>query len=149
MKQRCALHVVRYSFENYYFSLQPHFPRAGELKRPAPNYNTTNHLPFFNSSRSGQNGRHFATLSNAFSLIKCMDFAYDFTEVFFLSFKLTIFHHWLRNWLGTDQARKPLPEPVVVRLLTHICVTRSQLTFGTVTCYYEIKCQKHCSITII
>ena len=46
----------------------------------------------------------------------------------FLRFQLTIFQHWFRQWLGAGQlGDKTLCEPMMVSLMTHICVTRPQL----------------------
>ena len=60
--------------------------------------------------------------SNAFSWIKMFEIRLKFYWVYFLWFQLTIFQHWFRYWLGD----KPLPQSMIVSLLTHICVTRPQ-----------------------
>ena len=44
------------------------------------------------------------TLWNAFSLMKMHNFRLKFHWSLFLRFELTIFQHWFRYWLGTDQA---------------------------------------------
>ena len=64
-------------------------------------------------------------LSNAFYWIKVYDFCLIFHWSWILRSKSTIFQfqHWLRWWLGVD---KPLSDPMIVSLLTHRCVTRSQ-----------------------
>ena len=44
------------------------------------------------------------TFSNAFAWMKMYEFHLRFPWSLFLSFKLTIFQHWFRYRLGTDQA---------------------------------------------
>ena len=44
------------------------------------------------------------TFSNAFSWIKIDEFQSRFHWGVFLRVQLTIFQHWLRQWLGADQA---------------------------------------------
>ena len=61
------------------------------------------------------------TLSNAFSRIKMNEFGLGFLWSLFPRFELTI---WRQS------GDKPLSEPVMVRLLTHICVTRPQWVKG-------------------
>ena len=41
--------------------------------------------------------------SNAFSWMKMCEFCLRFDWNLFLRVQLTIFHHWLRQWLGADQ----------------------------------------------
>ena len=53
---------------------------------------------------------------------KSIDFNWYLTEVFFPRFQLTIFEHWL----STDQGGKPLSEPMMFSLQTHIGVTWHQ-----------------------
>ena len=57
------------------------------------------------------------TFSNAFSWMKIHEFRLIFHWGLFLSFKLTIFQYWFI---------KTISEPMIVSLLTHICVTRFQ-----------------------
>ena len=63
-----------------------------------------------------------ATLSNAFSRMKMLEFRLKLHWSLFLRVQLTISQHWFRQCLGD----KPLSEPMMVRLPTHICVTRPQ-----------------------
>ena len=63
-------------------------------------------VAYFNSSPLGQNGRHFADNTlNAFS--------------------------WVKMFELHRQGDKPLSEPMMVSLLTHICVSRPQLVKPT------------------
>ena len=67
------------------------------------------------------------TFSNAFSWMKMHKFRLRFHWSLFLRFKLTIFQHWFRWWLGAGQATSHyLNQWMMVSLLTHICVTRPQ-----------------------
>ena len=43
------------------------------------------------------------TFSNAFSLMKICELRVRFLRSLFLRFELTIFQHWFRWWLGTEQ----------------------------------------------
>ena len=45
-----------------------------------------------------------AAISHAFSWMKMFEFQLKFHWSLFLRFQLTIFQHWLRLWLGADQA---------------------------------------------
>ena len=56
--------------------------------------------------------RHFEV---HFFVWKCLNSDWNFIEVLFLRVQLTIFQHWFR-----------LSEPMMIRLPTHICVTRPQ-----------------------
>ena len=56
---------------------------------------------YLNTLRPRQNGRHFEMY---FLEWKCMNFDQDFSWNVFLMFELSIFPHWFRSWLGTDQA---------------------------------------------
>ena len=79
-----------------------------------------------------------------FSWMKIYEFRIISHWSFFLQVKLITFHHWFRQWLGADQATKPLFEPVVVSLLTHLCVTRPQWVKEHVTCgdmFYLARCR--------
>ena len=67
------------------------------------------------------------TLSKAFSWMKVFEFRLKFHWGLFLRVQLSIFQLWFRQWLGADQAP---PEPMVVSVLTHICVTRPQWVKG-------------------
>ena len=68
------------------------------------------------------------TFPDAFSWMKIYEFRLIFHWTLFLRVKLTKFHHWFRWWLGADKVTtdKPLSEPMMVSLLTHIRVIRSQ-----------------------
>ena len=43
------------------------------------------------------------TFSNSFSWIKMYEFQFKFHLSLLLRVQLTIFHHWFRQWLGTNQ----------------------------------------------
>ena len=65
------------------------------------------------------------TFSNAFSWMTTCEFHLRFHWSLFLWFELMIVQHWFRQCLA-QPGYKPLSEPMVVSLLTHICVTRPQ-----------------------
>ena len=56
------------------------------------------------------------------------EFCLSFHWSLFLSFQLIIFQHWLKVWIMAWRrpGDKPLSEPMMVSLLTHICVNRPQ-----------------------
>ena len=60
------------------------------------------------------------THSNAFSLMKILEFRLRFHWSLFLRVQLVQIMAWRRS------GDKPLSEPMMVSLLTHICVTRPQ-----------------------
>ena len=62
------------------------------------------------------------TFCNGFSWMEMYEFGVKFHWSLFLGVHLTTCQHWFRSWLGD----KPLSEPMMVRLLTHICVNRPQ-----------------------
>ena len=65
------------------------------------------------------------TVSNAFSWIKLYEFRLEFHWILSLRVQLTIFQHWfIMTWRRPGD--KPLSEPMMVWLPTHICVTRPQ-----------------------
>ena len=57
-----------------------------------------------------------------FFLMKIYEFRLVFHWSVYLRVQLTIFQLWFREWPGD----KPFSEPIMVSLLTHICVTRPQ-----------------------
>ena len=63
------------------------------------------------------------THSNAFSLMKMLEFRLRFHWSLFLRVQLTIIHHWFREWLGVGQAASHYLNKW---WLVYICVTRSQ-----------------------
>ena len=63
------------------------------------------------------------TFWNAFSSMKMCELRLKFYWSLFLKYQLTIFQQWFRCRLV---GAKPLSEPLMVRLSTHICVTGSQ-----------------------
>ena len=72
-----------------------------------------------NTLRPGQMDAIFqTTFWSAFSWMKMFEFRLRFHWSLFLRVQLTTFDHWLRY--------KPFSEPMMVSLLTHICVTRPQ-----------------------
>ena len=93
-----------------------------------------------NTLRSRQNGRHFA--DDIFKCIFLNENAWSFHWSLFLGFKLTIFR----------PGDKPLSGPMMLSLLTHICVTRPQwvnssLHISSCVCS-SLFCRTHISITI-
>ena len=62
------------------------------------------------------------TFSNFFSSMKMFEFRLKFHWSLLPRVQLTIFQHWFRCLDGV----KPLSEPMMVCLPTHICVTRPQ-----------------------
>ena len=64
------------------------------------------------------------TSSSAFSWMKMFEFRWKFQWSLFLRVQLTIFQHWIMAWCRPGD--KPLSEPMMVSLTTHICVTRPQ-----------------------
>ena len=78
--------------------------------------------------RPRQNGRHSQmTFSSAFSGMKMYEFRLNFLWSLFLSIQLKYSN------IGSDNGLAPLSEPMMVTLLTHICVTRPQWVNGVVT----------------
>ena len=76
----------------------------------------------FNILRPRQYGRHFAhDIFKCIFVMKIYEFRSGFHWRLFLSFELTILKHWCRS------GDKPLSEPIMVSLLTHIFGTRTQL----------------------
>ena len=72
--------------------------------------------------RPRQNGRHFP--DDIFKCILLNENIWILIEVSLkfvpiLRLQLTTFQNWFRSWFGD----KPLYEPIMVSLLTHICVT--------------------------
>ena len=61
------------------------------------------------------------TISNAFSLMKCILF--KCRKNLFSNIQLTIYQHWLRWWLGTNQATSHYMNQWQSSLLMHICIT--------------------------
>ena len=55
----------------------------------------------------------------------------------FLRIQLTIFQHWWGKWLGNDQQ---LSQPMIVRLLMHVCVTRPQCIKNTTSFCMDMAC---------
>ena len=85
------------------------------------------HQEHFNTLRLKQNCRHFADDIFKCSWMKMYEFRLRFHWNLFLRLELTISQHWFRWWLGANQATSHyLSEPIMVGLLTHICVTRPQ-----------------------
>ena len=67
------------------------------------------------------------TFSIAFSWMKIFEFRPKFYWSLSLRVQLTILQRWFRHWLGAVRpCDKPLSEQMMVRLPTHICVTRPQ-----------------------
>ena len=66
------------------------------------------------------------TFSNAFSWMKRYEFRVKFHWSLFLRFELTIIHALIQIMGWRRPGDKPLFEPMIVSLLTHICVARPQ-----------------------
>ena len=66
------------------------------------------------------------TVSNAFSWMKMYEFWLKFHWSVFLSDQLTIFQDWFQIMVWHWSGIKPVSEPMMVRLFTHICVTQPQ-----------------------
>ena len=64
--------------------------------------------------------------SNAFSWMKMYEFRLKFHWSLFLRVQLTISQYWFRYNQYSPVGSKPLSEPMMVSLPTHICVTRPQ-----------------------
>ena len=68
-----------------------------------------------------------ATFSTAFCWMKMYEFRINFHRSLFLRVQLTISQHWLAPVMAWRRSGdKPLSQPMLVSLLTHICVTRPQ-----------------------
>ena len=65
-------------------------------------------------------------ISNAFSWMKMFEFRLRFHWILFLRVQLTIFPTLFQIMAWRRPGDKPLSEPMMVRLPTHICVTRPQ-----------------------
>ena len=63
------------------------------------------------------------TFSNGFSWMKMHEFWFDWS--LFLRFKLTIFQHWFRWWLGAGQATSHYLNQWWSSLLTYTCMCHS------------------------
>ena len=66
------------------------------------------------------------TFSNAFSSMKMYEFWLRVHVSLYLRVQLTLIHHWLRLWLGADQATSHYLNQWWSNLLMHICVTQPQ-----------------------
>ena len=66
------------------------------------------------------------TFSNPFYWMKIYEFPLQFHWGFCLIVQLTLFQHWFRLMAWCRPGDKPLSEPMMIRLLTHICVSRPQ-----------------------
>ena len=66
------------------------------------------------------------TFSNGFSWMKMYEFRLTFHWSLFLRVKSTIFPALVQIMAWRRSGDKPLSEPMMVSLLTHICVTRPQ-----------------------
>ena len=89
--------------------------------------NSINRDQSFNTLRPRQDGRHFPdTFSNAFSWIKMLKFPLTFTAVFSPKGPINNIPALVQIMAWRRPGDKPLSEPVMASLLTHICVTRPQ-----------------------
>ena len=64
------------------------------------------------------------TFSHALSWMKMYEFCLTFHWSLFLTVKLTIFQHWFRLMVWHRPRGKPLSDPMVFSLLTHISATQ-------------------------
>ena len=83
------------------------------------------------------------TFSNAFSWIKMYEFLLRFHWSLFLRVQLTIFQHWLRLWLGAEQATSHNLNQLWSSLLTHICITWPQVGLELSSFHNMISFQSH------
>ena len=105
-----------------------------QISHNAPFCNRNVHmcLMTFNTLRPRQDGCHFQmTFSNAFPLMKMYEFQLKFHWILFPGVQLTIFQHLVQIMAWRRPGDKPLSEPMMVCLLTHICVTRPHWVNGT------------------
>ena len=65
------------------------------------------------------------TVSRAFSWMKIYRFRIKFHWSLFPRVQWPIIQHWFRKWLGADPGDKPLSEPMMIILLTHIYMRHS------------------------
>ena len=79
---------------------------------------------YFNTLSPGQNGHHFTD-----DIFKCI----FLNENVWISIKISL------NFVPKGPGDKPLSEPMMVSLLTHICVTRPQWVDSVChLCYYAV-----------
>ena len=88
------------------------------------------------------------TFSNRFSWMKMYEFRLIYHWSLFPRVQLTIFQHWFRYWLGTEQATSHYLNQCWPNSTTHISVTRSQclntnmilvkVTIGLLLCLHHI-----------
>ena len=62
------------------------------------------------------------THSNTFSRQQTYEFQLLFHRTLFVRVQLTILQHWVRKWLGANQATSHYPNQLWPSLLTRICV---------------------------
>ena len=80
-----------------------------------------------NTLRPRQNGRHFAdTISSAFSWVKMLEFRLRFHWSFVPKVQINNIPAMVQIMAWRRPGDKPLSKPMMVSLLTHICVTRPQ-----------------------
>ena len=96
-----------------------------------------------NTLRAGQMAAiSQTTIWNAFSWMKIYEFRLKFHRSLFLRVALTIFQHWLVKIMAWRRpGDKPLSEPMMVRLPTHICVSRPQWVNTCIVLYHTLKTQ--------
>ena len=68
----------------------------------------------------------FQTIFSSVFSMKMYEFRLTFHWSMFLGVQLTIFQHWVQVMVWRRPGDKPLSEPMMVILPTHICVTRPQ-----------------------
>ena len=95
----------------------------------------------FNILRPRQNGRHFTddTFKRIFLYENVKISRLKFQWCLFLRVQLVIFQHWFRKWLGASQATSHDRNQWWLSLLTHICVTRPELTSRDATYIYKFQ----------
>ena len=77
--------------------------------------------PSFNTLRPKQNARHFPHVQMYFPEWKCINFDLDFTEVCAYGSNQQYSSIGLTAWCRPGD--KPLYEPMMISILTHMCVT--------------------------
>ena len=85
----------------------------------------SNHFIGLNTLRPRPNGYRFAYDVFKYIWMKMYEFWLTFHWSLLLSIQLSMLKHRFRQWFGADQATDHY-EPMMVILLTHVCITRSQ-----------------------
>ena len=85
----------------------------------------SNPRPCFNTLRPRQNGRHFLTkFSNSFFANETIQISIEISPKFVRKVRINHIPALVQIMAWRRPDEKPLSEPMMVSLLTHICVTR-------------------------